>query len=87
MKRSLCKLTHKVKIDEQAADGILEESKRNKNRKKVIRKYLCECCGFYHVTSMTKKEHKEKQKVQSYGSQVDPDLISNRLNELTVKKK
>jgi formate dehydrogenase assembly factor FdhD len=80
-------LTHKVKIDEQAADAIIEKSKSNKNRKKVIRKYLCECCGFYHVTSMTKKEHKEKQREQGYGSQVDPDLISNRLNELTKKRK
>ncbi|SFP61949.1 hypothetical protein SAMN04515674_104242 [Pseudarcicella hirudinis] len=45
------------KIDEYAA--ILD------NRKKPVRSYRCLECGYYHITSMTKRSYKAQERLMS----------------------
>lgn len=43
---------------QKRANEINEENKKNKSQKERLRPYKCDICNKFHLTSMTKDQHK-----------------------------
>jgi hypothetical protein len=74
--REICTETGKICYSEREAGTILNCSKKAHNKsnhkKKLTRKYRCNACGTWHLTSMpfitddVKEAYKRQQRIKAY---------------------
>lgn len=74
--KDICSETGKICYSEREAGTILNQSKKAHNKssskKRLIRKYRCNACGTWHLTSMAyltddvKEYYKKQQRSKAY---------------------